>query len=94
MAGYLIASFAFALPLVFGLTGAARPRLVLAAGSFIAVGWLVSLVAARSSDSSGDPLVPLWFVGGLVLLLYAIWCGGLWLGLRLRKTRIQRRAPG
>ena len=94
MAGFLIGSLAFVLPLAFGLTGIARPRLVLVTGSVVGVGWLLSLAAVRSSDADGEPVVPLWFLAGLVLLLYAIWCGGLWLGVRLRKARIQRRAPG
>jgi len=35
----------------------------------------------------GHKLVPLWFLVGLVALLYGIWCGGLWVGLRLRRAR-------
>jgi cytochrome c oxidase assembly factor CtaG len=94
MAGYLIAAIAFAVPFLFGLTGVARPMLVLAVGSFVAVGWVLALAAGRANDSTGRPLVPLWFLAGLVLLLYAIWCGGLWLGLRLRRRRIAGGAPG
>jgi len=87
VAGYLIAVIAFALPFVFGVTGFGRPRMVLASGSVIALGWGISLAAARADDGNGHPLVPVWFLAGLVLLLYLIWCGGLWLGLRLRRTR-------
>jgi hypothetical protein len=87
MAGYLIAVVAFALPFLLGLTGLGRPRLVLATGSVVAVGWVLSLAAGRATDSNGRPLVPVWFLAGLVVLLYVIWCGGLWLGLRLRRTR-------
>jgi len=87
VAGYLIAVIAFALPFVFGVSGFGRPRIVLAAGSVVAVGWALSLAAARTTDASGAPLVPAWFLAGLVLLLYLIWCGGLWLGLRLRRAR-------
>jgi cytochrome c oxidase assembly factor CtaG len=87
VAGYVIALIAFLLPFAFGITGCGRPRFVLAVGSVVAVGWVLSLAAARANDASGRPLVPVWFLTGLVVLLYAIWCGGLWLGLRLRRTR-------
>jgi hypothetical protein len=50
-------------------------------------GWIISLVAGRAHDGRGHELVPVWFLGGLVVLLYVIWCGGLWLGLRLRRAR-------
>ncbi len=43
-------------------------------------------------DSNGNAFIPLWLLAGLVALLYAIWCGGLWLGVRLR--RIRRATPG
>jgi cytochrome c oxidase assembly factor CtaG len=85
--GYLIAIVAFLLPLGFGATGLGRPRLVLGVGAVLAVGWIVSLVAGRAQDSRGHELVPVWFLGGLVVLLYVIWCGGLWLGDRLRRAR-------
>ena len=86
MAGYLIAVVAFALPFVFAATGLGRPRTVLAAGGVLACGWLVSLAAARPNGDNQE-LVPLWFLCGLVVLLYVIWCGGLWLGMRLRRAR-------
>jgi hypothetical protein len=54
----------------------------------LAVGWVFALAAKRSDANE----VPLWFVGGLVILLYAIWCGGLWLGVRIR--RIRHATPG
>ena len=82
MAGYLIAVVAFLVPLVFGVTGLGRPRIVLGVGAVIAFGWLVSLAATRTED-----VIPLWLLAGLVLLLYAIWCGGLWIGRRLRRMR-------
>jgi type VI protein secretion system component VasK len=87
VAGYLIAIVAFLLPLGFGATGIGRPRLVLGVGAVLAVGWIVSPVAERAQDSRGHELVPVWFLGGLVVLLYVIWCGGLWLGVRLRRAR-------
>ena len=90
MAGYLIAAVAFALPLAFGVTGLGRRRVVLGVGAVLAFGWLVSLAAARTGDVHGDPVIPLWLLGGLVVLLYAIWCGGFWLGLRLRRLRVSR----
>ena len=87
MAGYLIAAIAFGVPFLFGVTGFGRPRVVLATGSVLAIGWVASLAAARATDAHGRALVPVWFLGGLVLLLYVIWCGGLWLGLRVRRAR-------
>ena len=87
MAGYLIAVVAFLVPLAFGATGLGRPRFVLGVGAVLSGGWIVSLVAGRAQDSSGHGLVPVWFLGGLVVLLYVIWCGGLWLGVRLRRAR-------
>jgi hypothetical protein len=92
MAGYLIAVVAFALPFAFGAVGVGRPRVVLSIGGVLAVGWVVSLAANRSGDTSGNEIVPMWVLAGLVCLLYAIWCGGLWLGLRLR--RVRRATPG
>ena len=82
MAGYLIAIVAFVIPLALGVTGLGRPRVVLGVGAVIAFGWLVSLAATRTED-----VVPFWLLAGLVLLLYAIWCGGLWIGRRLRRMR-------
>jgi hypothetical protein len=87
MAGYLIAAVAFALPLAFGVTGLGRPRLVLGVGAVLALGWLVSLAAVRTEDVRGEAVIPLWLLAGLVVLLYAIWCGGLWLGTRVRRLR-------
>jgi hypothetical protein len=87
MAGYLIAVVAFLLPLAFGVTGLGRPRVVLGVGGLLAAGWIVALVAGRAQDGRGHELVPVWFLAGLVLLLYVIWCGGLWLGARLRRAR-------
>ena len=87
MAGYLIAVIAFALPLAFGAAGIGRPRLVIGLGAVAACGWSAALVAGRAQDGRGHHLVPVWFLAGLVALLYVIWCGGLWLGTRLRRAR-------
>ena len=87
MAGYAIAALSFALPLALGATGLGRPRVVLTAGGALAFACIVALVAGRAENASGQKLVPLWFLAGLVVLLYLLWCGGLWLGLRLRRTR-------
>ena len=87
MAGYLIAVVAFLVPLAFGATGLGRPRFVLGVGAVLSGGWVVSLLMGRPHDSRGHELVPVWFLGGLVVLLYVIWCGGLWLGVRLRRAR-------
>jgi hypothetical protein len=89
MAGFLIAVVAGALPFVLGTFGLGRARVVLVVGGIVAFGWVIALAA----DTPTEPrAVPLWFVAGLVTLLYAIWCGGLWLGLRFR--RIRRATPG
>jgi hypothetical protein len=87
VAGYLIAVIAFAVPLAFGATGLGRPRLVMGLGAVIACGWAVALVAGRAEDGQGQHLVPVWFLTGLVAVLYVLWCGGLWLGLRLHNAR-------
>jgi hypothetical protein len=87
VAGYLIAVVVFTLTLAFGATGLAPPRLLLIAGGLLAGAWIVVLAADRVDDGHGGKLVPLWFLAGLVALLYGIGCGGLWLGLRLRRAR-------
>ena len=90
MAGFLIAVIASLLSFALGALGLGRPRVVLGVGGLLAVGWVISLAAKRPADT--NDVLPLWFVTGLVLLLYGIWCGGLWLGVRLR--RIRRATPG
>lgn len=87
MAGYLIAVIAFALPLSVGATGLARSRVVIGLGALVAFGWAVALVAGRAQDGQGHHIVPVWFLASLVAILYVLWCGGLWLGLRLRNAR-------
>jgi hypothetical protein len=87
VAGYLIAVIALALPLAVGATGVARPRIVIGLGAVMAFGWAVALVAGRAQDGEGHHIVPAWFLAGLVAILYVVWCGGLWLGLRLRRAR-------
>ena len=87
MAGYVIAAVAFVLSFALGATGLGRPRVVLGVGGVLAVGWTISLAQTRTMDAKGDAFIPLWFLAGLVMLLYAIWCGGLWLGLRLKRMR-------
>ena len=88
MAGFVIAGVAGLLPFALGMSGLGRPRVVVGVGGMLAIGWVFALAAKRSDATE----VPLWFVGGLVILLYAIWCGGLWLGVRIR--RIRRATPG
>lgn len=87
MAGYVIAVVTFALAFLFGTIRLVRARLVLGVGAILAFGWTVALAAGTGEDSAGKPAIPLWYVAGLVLLLYGIWCGGLWLGLRVRRSR-------
>ena len=88
MAGYLIAAIAFALPLAVGAAGLARPRVVIGLGAVMACGWAVALVTGRAEDGQGHHIVPAWFLASLVAILYVLWCGGLWLGLRLRNARV------
>ena len=92
MAGYLIGVVAFALPFALGFAGIGRSNIVLGVGGVLAVCWVISLAENRATDTKGNAFIPLWFLAGLVVLLYAIWCGGLWLGLRLRRMR--RATPG
>jgi hypothetical protein len=87
VAGYAIALVAFGLAFAFGTIRAVRPRVVLSVGGILAFGWAVALAAGNGEDAAGHRVIPLWFVAGLVVLLYGIWCGGLWLGLRLRRAR-------
>jgi hypothetical protein len=88
MAGFLIAVVAAALPFVLGAVGLGRSRIMIAGGA-LAFACLVALAAKPPSETNE---VPLWYVGGMVVLLYGIWCGGLWLGVRLR--RIRQATPG
>jgi hypothetical protein len=89
MAGFLIAVIACVLPFLLGIFGLGRTRVVLSVGGLLAVGWIFALAAQRPE---AEHPIPLWLVAGLVLLLFAIWCGGLFLGLRFR--RIRRATPG
>jgi hypothetical protein len=88
MAGFVIAVVACLLPFALGVLGLGRARIMIV-GGVLAFAWIVALGARRTSETNE---VPLWYVGGMVVLLYAIWCGGLWLGARLR--RIRRATPG
>ena len=83
MAGFVIAIAACLMPFVLAALGLGRLRLVVI-GGVLAVAWIAATAAARPADTSTSP--PLWFGIGLVLLLYAIWCGGLWLGARLHRS--------
>jgi hypothetical protein len=85
--GYVIAAVAFVCPLVFGATGVGRSRAVLGAGAVLALVSFVALARQAESDDGGR-ILPLWLGAGLAGLLYVIWCGGLWLGLRLRRSRL------
>jgi O-antigen/teichoic acid export membrane protein len=89
VSGFVIAVVAGLLPFVLGSLGLGRARVILGVGGIVAFGWLIALAADRPTEPRA---VPLWFVAGLVLLLYAIWCVGLWLGVRFRRMR--RAAPG
>jgi NADH:ubiquinone oxidoreductase subunit 6 (subunit J) len=84
MAGFVIAVVAAALPFALGTFGLGRTRIVVGVGAVLAFGWLVAAAAQRDPRAEEPPL---WFLAGLVLLLYAIWCGGLWLGVRVRRMR-------
>jgi hypothetical protein len=83
MAGFVIAVLAALLPFGLGALGLGRVRVMIVGGA-LGFAWLVALAAKRSSDTNE---VPFWYVGGMVILLYAIWCGGLWLGAHFRRMR-------
>ena len=89
MAGFVIAAVAAVLPFLLGRFRLGRPLVVLGVGGVLAFGWLIALAAKPASDTNQ---VPLWYPAGMVVLLYMIWCGGFFLGLRLR--RIRRATPG
>jgi hypothetical protein len=87
MAGYLIALFAFLLPFGLSVTRLGRPLTILVCGGVLGIAWVAVAAAGRARDVSGNEVVPVWFIAGLAALLYAIWCGGLLLGMRLRRMR-------
>ena len=87
MAGYVIGVIAFALPFVLAVTGLGRARVTVGVGGVLAFGWMITLAANRATDDAQRQLIPLWFLVGLVALLYVIWCAGFWLGKRLRRFR-------
>jgi len=89
MAGFLIAAVAGVAPFALGRSGLGRPFVIGAVGGAVGFGWLVAL-AAKPPGKTNE--VPLWYLGGMVVLLFAIWCGGLWLGVRMRRMR--RLTPG
>ena len=88
MAGFLIATIAGAVPFALGRFGLGRPLVILGVGGVVAFGWLIALAA----KPTGTGEVPLWYLAGMVILLYGIWCGGLFLGMRIRRMR--RATPG
>ena len=88
MAGFVIAIVACLLPFALGVFGLGRARIMIV-GGVLGFAWIVALAARRTSAPNE---VPLWYVGGMIALLYAIWCGGLLLGAHLR--RIRRVTPG
>jgi len=87
VAGYLIAVVAFLVPFSLIITRIGRPTSTLAVGGLLAVGWLVVLATGEANKVAGKEIAPLWFLAGLVLFLYAIWCGGVLLGVRVRRLR-------
>ncbi len=87
MIGYVIAVVAFALPFAFAASGLGRPRILFGTGAVLGAAWIAALATTAPEDARGDQVVPVWFVVGLVGLLFLIWCGGLWLGVRLRRAR-------
>ena len=92
MAGFVIAVVGCLLPFGMGALGLGRVRIMIV-GGVLAVGWIATMAATEAAHPPNYPEEPpLWFGVGLVLLLYAIWCGGLWLGVRLR--RIRHTTPG
>jgi hypothetical protein len=88
VAGFVIAVVAALLPFVLGALGLGRIRIMVIGGA-LALAWLVALASKPASDTNA---VPFWYLGGMVILLYGIWCGGLWLGAHFR--RIRQATPG
>ena len=87
MAGYVIALTAFLIPFGLSLARWGRPVKLIVIGGFLGAGSMVAVAAGRTNEVEGTDVVPLWFVIGLIGLLYAIWCGGALLGIRLRRMR-------
>jgi hypothetical protein len=87
VAGYLIALTAFLIPFGLSLVPWGRPVKLVVIGGLLAVGSVVAVAARRMNEVKGNDVVPIWFVIGLIALLYAIWCGGALLGVRLRRMR-------
>jgi hypothetical protein len=88
MAGYLIGVITFVVALFLGASRLGRPRVVLVFGAVLAGAWMAAGAVTRANEvEQGHEVLPLWFLGALVALLYAIWCGGLWVGVRLRRSR-------
>ena len=87
MAGYLIALTAFLIPFGLSLARWGRPVKLIVVGGLLAAGSVVAVAAGRTDEVAGNEVVPLWFLIGLIALLYAIWCGGALLGIRLRRMR-------
>ena len=84
MAGFVIAAVAGVAPFALGRFGLGRPFVIGAVGGVVGFGWLVTLAAKPPGETSG---LPLWYLCGMVALLFAIWCAGLWLGVRMRRMR-------
>jgi len=87
VAGYLIAVIAFLVPFGLCVTRIGRPATTLIVGGTLAAGWLVALATGGTNKVGDRHIAPLWFLAGLVLFLYAIWCGGVLLGMRIRRLR-------
>ena len=87
MAGYLIAVVAFLVPFALSLTRLGRPTRLLVTGGALALVGIVAAAAGRTNHVEGKEIVPLWFLAGLAAFLYAIWCVGVLLGMRIRRMR-------
>ena len=87
MAGYLIALTAFLVPFGLSVTRLGRPVTILGAGGILAAAWIAAAAAGRTNHVEGNEVAPVWFVAGLAGFLYAIWCAGVLLGIRLRRLR-------
>jgi hypothetical protein len=83
MAGFVIAIAACLVPFALGALGLGRVRVMIIGLVFCGA----CLIGLASKPPTETAQVPFWFLGGMVVLLYVIWCGGVWLGARVRRMR-------
>jgi hypothetical protein len=87
VAGYLIAVIAFLVPFGLSFTRLGRPMTIVVVGGILAAAWVAAAAAGETNRVEGNEVAPMWFVTGLAVFLFAIWCAGLVMGIRLRRLR-------